>query len=157
MPGVAVGFAIPLAREGGESLLERVEHALKPWVSYAIVPIFAFANAGVPLGGMSFSTLTAPIPLGIIAGLFLGKQIGVFGAATLAIKLGIAKPLADASLAQLYGLAVLTGVGFTMSLFIGTLAFGDETVMAQVRIGVLFASVLSGVVAWLVLAIAARK
>jgi NhaA family Na+:H+ antiporter len=106
---------------------------------------------------MSFSTLTAPIPLGIIAGLFLGKQMGVFGAATLAIKLGIAKPPADASLAQLYGLAVLTGVGFTMSLFIGTLAFEDETVMAQVRIGVLAASVLSGVVAWLVLAIAARK
>jgi Na+:H+ antiporter, NhaA family len=157
LAGVAVGFAIPLAREGGESLLERVEHALKPWVSYAIVPIFAFANAGVPLGGMSFSTLTAPIPLGIIAGLFLGKQMGVFGAATLAIKLGIAKPPADASLAQLYGLAVLTGVGFTMSLFIGTLAFEDETVMAQVRIGVLAASVLSGVVAWLVLAIAARK
>jgi len=157
LAGVAVGFAIPLARHDGESLLERLEHALKPWVSYAIVPTFAFANAGVPLGGMSFSTLTAPIPLGIIAGLFLGKQIGVFGAAMLAIKLGIAKPPAGASPAQLYGLAVLTGVGFTMSLFIGTLAFEDETLMAQVRIGVLAASVLAGLVAWLVLMVSARK
>jgi NhaA family Na+:H+ antiporter len=157
LAGVAVGFAIPFARRDGESLLERVEHALKPWVSYAIVPIFAFANAGVPLGGISFSTLTAPIPLGIIAGLFLGKQIGVFGAATLAIKIGIARPPAGASPAQLYGLAVLTGVGFTMSLFIGTLAFEDETLMAQVRIGVLAASVLSGLVAWLVLMVSARK
>src|ERR1700676_275065 len=157
LAGVAVGFAIPLARHDGESLLERVEHALKPWVSYAIVPIFAFANAGVPLGGMSVSTLTAPIPLGIIAGLFLGKQIGVFGAAALAIKLGIAKSPAGASFAQLYGLAVLTGVGFTMSLFIGTLAFEDETLMAQVRIGVLAASVLSGLIAVLVLMVAARK
>jgi NhaA family Na+:H+ antiporter len=157
LAGVAVGFAIPFARRDGESLLERVEHALKPWVSYAIVPIFAFANAGVPLGGISFSTLTAPIPLGIIAGLFLGKQIGVFGAATLAIKIGIARPPAGASPAQLYGLAVLTGVGFTMSLFIGTLAFENETLMAQVRIGVLAASVLSGLVAWLVLMVSARK
>jgi NhaA family Na+:H+ antiporter len=157
LAGVAVGFAIPLAREGGESLLEQVEHALKPWVSYVIVPIFAFANAGVPLGGMSVSTLMAPIPLGIIAGLFLGKQIGVFGAASLAIKLGIAQPPVGASRAQLYGLSVLTGVGFTMSLFIGTLAFDDETLMAQVRIGVLVASVLSGLVAWLLLIVAARK
>lgn len=156
LAGVAVGLAIPLARAGGESLLEQVEHALKPWVSYAVVPVFAFANAGVPLGGMSVATLMAPIPLGIIAGLFLGKQIGVFGGAALAIRLG-AQPPAGASLAQLYGLAVLTGVGFTMSLFIGTLAFEDETLMAQVRIGVLVASVLSGVVAWLVLMVAARK
>jgi NhaA family Na+:H+ antiporter len=157
LAGVAVGFAIPLARHEGESLLEQVEHALKPWVSYAIVPIFAFANAGVPLGGMSVSTLTAPIPLGIIAGLFVGKQLGVFGAAMIAIKLRVAQLPANASTAQLYGIAILTGVGFTMSLFIGTLAFEDETLMAQVRIGVLVASVLSGLVAWLVLMIAARK
>jgi NhaA family Na+:H+ antiporter len=157
LAGVAVGFAIPLARHEGESLLEQVEHALKPWVSYAIVPIFAFANAGVPLGGMSVSTLTAPIPLGIIAGLFVGKQLGVFGAAMIAIKLRVAQLPASTSTAQLYGIAILTGVGFTMSLFIGTLAFEDETLMAQVRIGVLVASVLSGLVAWLVLMGAARK
>jgi Na+:H+ antiporter, NhaA family len=156
LAGVAVGFAIPMARHEGESLLDQVEHALKPWVSYAIVPIFAFANAGVPLAGMSPATLAAPIPLGIIAGLFVGKQLGVFGAAAAAIKLGVAKEPEGASSAQLYGIAVLTGVGFTMSLFIGTLAFDDEYLMAQIRIGVLVASILSGLVAWLVLSIAAR-
>ena len=156
LAGVAVGFAVPMARHEGESLLDQVEHALKPWVSYAIVPIFAFANAGVPLAGMSPATLAAPIPLGIIAGLFVGKQLGVFGAAAAAIKLGVAKQPEGASSAQLYGIAVLTGVGFTMSLFIGTLAFDDEYLMAQIRIGVLVASILSGLVAWLVLSIAAR-
>jgi NhaA family Na+:H+ antiporter len=156
LAGVAVSFAIPMARHEGESLLDQVEHALKPWVSYAIVPIFAFANAGVPLAGMSPATLAAPIPLGIIAGLFVGKQLGVFGAAAAAIKLGVAKQPEGASSAQLYGIAVLTGVGFTMSLFIGTLAFDDENLMAQIRIGVLVASILSGLVAWLVLSIAAR-
>jgi NhaA family Na+:H+ antiporter len=156
LAGVAVGFAIPLARQEGESLLEQVEHALKPWVSYAIVPIFAFANAGVPLVGMSLATVAAPIPLGIIAGLFVGKQLGVFGAAAAAIKLGIAKQPEGASGAQLYGIAILTGVGFTMSLFIGTLAFEDESLMAQIRVGVLAASILSGLVAWLVLSMSAR-
>ncbi len=156
LAGVAVGFAIPLARYEGESLLEHVEHALKPWVSYAIVPIFAFANAGVPLVGISLSTVTAPIPLGIIAGLFVGKQLGVFGAALAAIKLRIAKFPEGASITQLYGIAVLTGVGYTISLFIGTLAFEDEKLMVQVRIGVLVASIVSGLVAWLVLIIAAR-
>ena len=156
LAGVAVGFAIPLARHEGESLLEHVEHALKPWVSYAIVPIFAFANAGVPLVGISLSTITAPIPLGIIAGLFVGKQLGVFGAALAAIKLRIAKFPEGASITQLYGIAVLTGVGYTMSFFIGTLAFEDEKLMTQVRIGVLVASIVSGLAAWLVLIIAAR-
>jgi NhaA family Na+:H+ antiporter len=155
LAGVAVGFAIPLARHEEESLLEQVEHALKPWVSYAIVPIFAFANAGVPLVGISLSTLTAPIPLGIIAGLFVGKQLGVFGAATAAIQLRIAKYPVGVTSAQLYGIAILTGVGFTMSLFIGTLAFENEDLMTQVRLGVLAASVVSGLVAWLVLIIAA--
>jgi NhaA family Na+:H+ antiporter len=156
LAGVAVGFAIPLAREKGESLLEQTEHALKPWVSYAIVPIFAFANAGVSLIGTSLSTLTAPIPLGIIAGLFIGKQLGVFGAAMAAIKLRIAKLPEGASIAQLYGVALLTGVGFTMSLFIGTLAFEDENLMSQVRVGVLAASILAGVVASVVLSLIAR-
>jgi NhaA family Na+:H+ antiporter len=151
LAGVAVGFAIPLARHNGESLLEQTEHALKPWSSYAIVPLFAFANAGVPFVGMSLSTLTAPIPLGIIAGLFLGKQLGVFGAAVLAVKVGLAKAPEGASMAQTYGTSILTGVGFTMSLFIGTLAFEDESLMTQVRLGVLVASVLSGLVASLVL------
>lgn len=150
LAGVAVGFAMPLTRHGGESLLAHAEHALKPWVNYAIMPVFAFANAGVPLIGIALSNLTTPITLGIITGLFVGKQIGVFGAAMAAIKFGIAERPPGASIAQIYGIAVLTGVGFTMSLFIGTLAFEDEALMAQVRLGVLFASVLSGALASLV-------
>jgi NhaA family Na+:H+ antiporter len=141
LAGVAVGLALPFA--GEESLLVRAEHALKPWVAYAIVPIFAFANAGVPLNGVSLASLTAPIPLGIIAGLFIGKQVGVFGASAAAIKLGIAAAPAGATAAQLYGISLLTGIGFTMSLFIGTLAFTDEAVLDQVRFGVLVASLLS--------------
>ncbi len=156
LAGVAVGFAIPLDRIDGESLLEDTEHALKPWVSYAIVPIFAFFNAGVPLVGMSLASLTTRIPLGIVVGLVIGKQLGVFGAAMAAIKLRIAKFPEGASSAQFYGIAILTGVGFTMSLFIGTLAFENESLMAQVRLGVLEASILSSLIACLVLVIAAR-
>jgi NhaA family Na+:H+ antiporter len=126
-------------------------------VSYAIVPIFAFFNAGVPLLGMSITSLTARIPLGIVVGLVVGKQLGVFGSAMAAIKLGIAKFPEGASSAQLYGIAILTGVGFTMSLFIGTLAFENESLMAQVRLGVLEASILSSLMACLVLVIAVRK
>lgn len=156
LAGVAVGFAMPLTRHAGESLLEHAEHALKPWINYAIMPVFAFANAGVPLIGIALSNLTTPITLGIIVGLFVGKQMGVFGTAMAAIKLGIAERPPGASIAQIYGIAVLTGVGFTMSLFIGTLAFEDEALMAQVRLGVLVASVLSAALASLVLAIAGR-
>jgi NhaA family Na+:H+ antiporter len=147
LAGVAVGLAIPLARYEGESLLEHVEHALKPWVAYGIVPVFAFANAGVPLSGVSLSSLTAAVPLGIIGGLFFGKQLGVFGVTTAAIKLGIAELPPGVSVLQFYGIAVLTGIGFTMSLFIGTLAFDDETVLAQIRLGVLAASILCAIVA----------
>jgi NhaA family Na+:H+ antiporter len=158
LAGVAVGFAMPLTRhDGGESLLARTEHALKPWVSYGIIPLFAFANAGVPLAGASLASLMAPVPLGIIAGLFIGKQAGVFGATALALKLGIAERPADASVLQLYGVAVLTGIGFTMSLFIGTLAFDDDGMLTQIRVGVLAASILAGAVAALVLGLAARR
>ena len=147
LAGVAVGLAMPLTKHGGHSLLEDTEHALKPWVSFAIVPIFAFANAGVPLAGLTFSNLAAPVPLGIIAGLFIGKQIGVFGASLLAIRLGFAAMPEGATVVKLYGVAILTAIGFTMSLFIGTLAFDDEAVLTQVRLGVLVASLLSGIVA----------
>jgi NhaA family Na+:H+ antiporter len=143
---------MPLTKHDGPSLLEATEHALKPWVSFAIVPIFAFANAGVPLAGLTFSDIAAPIPLGIVAGLFIGKQLGVFGPSFIAIKLGVATLPDGATAAKLYGIAILTGIGFTMSLFIGTLAFEDEHVLTQVRLGVLVASLLSGVVAALVLA-----
>jgi len=156
LAGVAVGLALPLVG-GDDSLLIRTEHALKPWVAYAIVPIFAFANAGVPLGDVSFGGLTASIPLGIIAGLFVGKQLGVFGACAAAIKLGIAAAPPRATTAQLYGIAALTGIGFTMSLFIGTLAFEEEVALNQIRLGVLVASLLSGVVGALVFKAIGRR
>jgi NhaA family Na+:H+ antiporter len=156
LAGVAVGFAMPLTKHDGHSLLEDTEHALKPWVSFAIVPIFAFVNAGVSMAGLTFSNIMTPIPLGIIAGLFIGKQLGVFGTSFLAIKLGIAALPEGATAAKLYGIAVLTGIGFTMSLFIGTLAFDDEAVLTQIRLGVLAASLLSGIVAALLLTVTGR-
>ena len=157
LAGVAVGLAMPLTRHGGHSLLEDTEHALRPWVIFVIVPIFAFANAGVSLAGVTLSTLTAPIPLGIIAGLFFGKQFGVFGASMLAIRLGIGAMPAGATVGQLYAMAVLTGIGFTMSFFIGTLAFDDEAALTQIRLGVLTASLLSGIVAALMFAAIGRS
>ena len=144
LAGVAVGFAMPLTKHNGHSMLEQTEHALKPWVSFAIVPIFAFANAGVSLAGVTLSNITAPIPLGIVAGLFIGKQLGVFGASMAAIKLGLAAMPEGATAGKVYGVAILTGIGFTMSLFIGTLAFDDENILAQLRLAVLIASLASG-------------
>lgn len=144
LAGVAVGLAMPLSGQDGHSPLEQTEHALKPWVSFLIVPIFAFANAGVSLAGVTLSSITAPIPLGIIAGLFIGKQLGVFGASVLAIKLGLAALPEGATAGKLYGIAMLTGIGFTMSLFIGTLAFDEESILIQLRLAVLIASLVSG-------------
>jgi Na+:H+ antiporter, NhaA family len=157
LAGVAVGFAMPLTRQDGHSLLEDTEHALKPWVNFAIVPIFAFANAGVSLHGLTLSKLTEPITLGIIAGLFVGKQVGVFVASMLAIRLGLAAMPEGATAAKLYAIAILTGIGFTMSLFIGTLAFDDEAILKQVRLGVLAASLLSGIVAALMFSAIGRS
>ena len=147
LAGVITALAIPLTGNAPDqsSPLHRAEHGLHIWVAFLILPLFAFANAGVSLAGLSFGDLIAPLPLGIALGLFLGKQIGVFGLSWLAVKLGLAKLPTDANWCQLYGIACLTGVGFTMSLFIGTLAFeGDETLNA-VRLGVLMGSIASGV------------
>lgn len=154
LAGVAVGFAMPLTKHDGHSLLEQTEHALKPWVNFVIVPIFAFANAGVPLAGVTLSNITAPIPLGIIAGLFIGKQFGVFGTSMAAIKLGLAAMPEGATAGKVYGVAILTGIGFTMSLFIGTLAFDDENILTQLRLAVLIASLASGLAGaiWLLVA-----
>jgi NhaA family Na+:H+ antiporter len=157
LAGVAVGLAIPMTRHDGESLLEHTEHALKPWVAYAIVPAFAIANANVPLRGLSLSSLTGSIPLGIIAGLFFGKQLGVFLFSFGAIKIGAAEMPGRTTLTQFYGATILTGIGFTMSLFIGTLAFDDESNMVQVRLGVLIASLLSGVMAAVILVLVDRS
>ena len=148
LAGVVVGLAIPARGDGeGGSPLKQLEHALHPWVAYAILPIFAFANAGVSLAGISLASFTQPVSLGIAAGLFVGKQIGIFTGILFMVKSKLARMPAEASWPMLYGVAVLCGIGFTMSLFIGTLAF-DEAYAAQVRLGVLSGSILSAVVGY---------
>jgi NhaA family Na+:H+ antiporter len=155
LAGVAIGFAIPLRTRGGEEPpLRRLEHALHPWVTFAIMPVFAFANAGVPLGGVGIETLLQPVTLGIAGGLFLGKQIGVLGVAALGTALGVLRLPQGASWLQMYGVALLTGIGFTMSLFIGTLAFAGPEAAAPLRLGVLAGSILSAVAGYAVLRLA---
>lgn len=128
-------------------MLPHLEHSLHPWVSFIILPLFAFANAGISLTGVSLDALLNPVPLGIAAGLFIGKQVGIFGACWLAIKLGLAKLPEGATWMQFYAVTILCGIGFTMSLFIGSLAFeaqGTEY-MIDVKLGVLVGSLLSAV------------
>lgn len=153
LAGVVTALAIPLrhTEPSENSPLHRAEHGLHIWVAFMILPLFAFANAGVSLAGLSMSDLLSPIPLGIALGLFVGKQIGVFLLSWLAVTLGVAKLPEGANWRHIYGIACLTGVGFTMSLFIGTLAFdGDETLNA-VRLGVLMGSFASGILGFVVL------
>jgi Na+:H+ antiporter, NhaA family len=158
LAGVAIGLAIPLRGAAAEdSPLRSLEHALHPWVTYAILPLFAFANAGVPLSGLSLAALLAPLPLGIAAGLFVGKQVGVFAATWLVVRLGFASLPPGAGWLQIYGVALLTGIGFTMSLFIGTLAFDGAAENIAVRIGVLTGSLLSAVAGYAVLHWAGRR
>jgi NhaA family Na+:H+ antiporter len=158
MAGVALALFIPLRAKGeGPSPLHGLEHALAPWVGFLIVPLFGLANAGVPLSGMSRASLAAPIPLGIAAGLFLGKQLGVFVSVWAAIRLRLAPMPQGASLSQVYGVALLCGIGFTMSLFIGLLAFpASVEAQDQAKIGVLLGSLLSAIIGALVLALAGR-
>ncbi|MFT4928091.1 MAG: NhaA family Na+:H+ antiporter [Phenylobacterium sp.] len=147
LAGFAVALFIPLKleNEDGHPMAPHLEHALHPWVTFAILPLFAFANAGVSLGGVSMDALLNPIPMGIMLGLFVGKQLGIFGACWLAIKLGVAKLPAGATWLQFYAVSVLCGIGFTMSLFIGSLAFEtqDASYMVDVKLGVLVASLFS--------------
>jgi Na+:H+ antiporter, NhaA family len=163
LAGVILALAIPLkvsraAPDDPESPLHRLEHALHPWVAFGVIPIFGFANAGVSFAGVSLSVLLEPAPLGILLGLFVGKQLGVFGFAWVAIRTGLADLPAHASVIQLYGVALLCGIGFTMSLFIGLLAFPESQILQdQTKIGVLAGSVLSGVLGWLVLRLAPRE
>ncbi len=160
LAGVVLAFAIPLRgdadphgqkREEGEAPLLRLEHALQPWVALAIMPVFALANAGVPLAGITPDSLLAPVPLGIALGLFVGKQAGVFLAVWLAVRTGLASLPAEASWTQIYGVALLTGIGFTMSLFIGTLAFPDPDHAVAVRLGVLAGSLASALTGYALL------
>ena len=147
--GVLAAMAIPFDRTPGApdsatSPLHRLEHGLHPWVAFAIVPLFGFANAGVDIRGIGTDQLFAPLPLGIAAGLFLGKQLGIFGSVWLAVKLGIAGRLRGATWLQVYAVAMLCGIGFTMSLFIGGLAFpGDAALVEEAKIGILMGSLVA--------------
>ena len=149
LAGFAIAWFIPLKLKNndGHEMLPHLEHSLHPWVSFAILPLFAFANAGISLTGVSLDALLNPVPLGIAAGLFVGKQVGIFGACWLAIKLGLAKLPEGATWMQFYAVTILCGIGFTMSLFIGSLAFEAQGIeyMIDVKLGVLVGSLLSAV------------
>jgi len=148
--GVLAALTIPLGEGGGRSPLKRLEHAIHPWVMFGVVPIFGFVSAGVVFGGIG--ELARPLPLAILAGLFLGKQLGIFGAIWSAVRMGIAPRPAATSWRQLYGAALLCGIGFTMSLFIGALAYpGDGALVEQAKLGTLAGSLLSALVGYALL------
>jgi NhaA family Na+:H+ antiporter len=157
LAGVVTAFCIPLKDKWGKSPLHSLENGLTPYVLYLIIPIFAFANAGVVLKGMTFNDLLAPLPLGITLGLIVGKQVGVFGLTMLMVKTGIAKMPHGATALHIYGISCLAGVGFTMSLFIGGLSFADVEMMNQVRLGVLSGSIVSGILGYTALILASRQ
>ncbi|NQD77637.1 Na+/H+ antiporter NhaA [Pseudomonas sp. CM27] len=160
LAGVTLAFCIPLRTRNAEaSPLLALEHALHPWVAYAILPLFAFANAGVSLAGMTIDSFTHPVPMGIAIGLLLGKTVGVFGLTWLAVKLGIAALPAGARWGQMFGVAILCGIGFTMSLFVGSLAFepGSSEFAGMDRMGILTGSFLAAVLGYTITAMASRK
>ncbi len=156
--GVLFAFTIPLRPlHQGDSMLLRLEHALTPWNSYVIVPLFGFANAGVALSGIGVQGLLDPVPLGIALGLFFGKQIGIFSAIAVADRVGFASRPEGASWVQLWGLSVLCGIGFTMSLFIGALAFPrDPHLVDEAKLGVLVGSLFSSLLGYAILRLARR-
>jgi NhaA family Na+:H+ antiporter len=157
--GVLLASTIPHRVKNKDfSLLIKLEHAISPYVAFLIMPIFAFANAGVSLAGLSLSSLLEPVPLGILLGLFIGKQVGVMISSYLAVKLGAAQMPDNSSWLSLYGVSILTGVGFTMSLFVGNLAFaGSIHYMDGVKIGVLSGSLLSTIFGYFLLLYASKK
>lgn len=159
LAGVILALCVPLGDPDNErqSPLLYLEKKLHPWVAFAVVPIFGFANAGVSLAGISPNNLIDPVPLGVALGLLLGKQIGVFGLAALAIRSGLATLPKECGWFQLYGVALLCGIGFTMSLFIGALAFpSNPHLVDEVKVGVLLGSILSAILGVIVLLKARR-
>ena len=161
LAGIALAFAIPIrgnALPGGHvnSPLKRLEHAIQPYVAFGIVPLFALLNAGISFAGVRPDVLASLLPLGIIAGLFVGKQAGIFAFSWIAIRLRIGSLPKGTSWTTLYGISVLGGIGFTMSLFIGGLAFASPELLTQMKIGVLTGSLLSAAAGTVVLRIAAR-
>lgn len=162
LAGVVLAFMIPLHSkdENGKefSMAHNLEHNLHYWVAFFILPLFAFVNAGVDLRGISLEEMAGPVPMGIMAGLFIGKQVGVFGFSWLAIKLGIASLPKEATWTMLYGVSVLTGIGFTMSLFVDTLAYNDTKMFHFAdKLAILLGSLFSGIMGYLVLKMAAKK
>lgn len=155
--GVMTAMLVPIRRDEAGSPLHRLERALHPWSAFAIVPLFGFANAGVSLTGVGLETFAQPLVLGIALGLFLGKQTGILAAIWGADRLGIARRPAGVSWGQLYGMALIAGIGFTMSLFIGGLAFADPAQIDAVKIGVLAGSIASALAGAAVLVIAGRR
>ncbi|GGL67849.1 Na+/H+ antiporter NhaA [Wenxinia marina] len=154
--GVVTAFFIPLKDRYGKSPLHSVEHGLTPWVNFMILPIFAFANAGVVLAGIAPADLLLPLPLGIAGGLIVGKLVGVFGITWLIVKLGLARLPHGAQWSHILGVACLAGIGFTMSLFIGGLSFPEADLMNEVRLGVLAGSIVSAILGYTILMLAPR-
>ncbi len=157
--GVLLASTIPhRKKENDFSLLIKLEHAISPYVAFFIMPLFAFANAGVSFEGLTINSLLEPVPLGIVLGLFVGKQLGVFVFSYASIKLGFAQMPSNSNLLSLYGVGILTGIGFTMSLFVGNLAFVENIqYMDGVKIGVLTGSLLSTLIGYLLLLLTSKK
>ena len=144
-------MTIPMRARDGSQPLERMEHFLHPWVAFLVIPIFGFANAGVSLGGLEFADLLAPLPLGIALGLLIGKQLGIFGFAFIAVKTGLARLPENVGWRQIHGVSLLAAIGFTMSLFIGNLAFDSAAQVDAVKIGVLAGSVIAALAGFFLL------
>jgi NhaA family Na+:H+ antiporter len=161
LAGMVLAFFIPLRKGGGHqnSPLHHLEHILHPYVALLILPLFAFANAGIPFAGLSLASLAEPVPLGILLGLYLGKQAGVFGFSWIAVQLRLGKLPANTGWLELYGISALCGIGFTMSLFISSLASEEAGtgLIAQHRLGILGGTLLSAITGYLVLKLALRN
>jgi NhaA family Na+:H+ antiporter len=157
LAGVALAMTIPLLRRDGSNFIHALEEGLHPYVKFLILPLFAFANAGIPLAGLSMDSLTSSLPLGIAAGLMLGKPLGILLAVTACVSLGFAKLPERATWTHVIGVGCLAGIGFTMSLFIGTLAFESPTQIDAVRVGVIAGSIVSTLLGLVILWLGSRK
>lgn len=151
LAGVTAAMMVPMVARDGSHFVQRLEHELHPWVAFVIIPIFGFANAGVSLAGIAPVDLLAPLPLGIALGLLIGKQVGIVGFSWLAVKSGLAQLPTGVGWAKVWGLSLLAGIGFTMSLFIGNLAFVDAAMIDAVKIGVLSGSLIAAIAGYLML------